>query len=82
MILFAEQKFEVVSRVYFCFVAFAFAVKSPPQILPKLVLRSPMFSSQNFMVLSLMIKSYFELVFVYGARWWSSFINFACNFSQ
>ena len=49
--------------VLIIFTDFNFPTFQPPKILPRLVSRSPMFSSQKFMVLSLMIKSYFELVF-------------------
>ena len=40
----------------------------------------PMFSSKNFMVPWLIVKSFihFEFIFVYGVSWWSSFIFCTC----
>ena len=64
------------SLITFAFVAFAFGVKSKKSLL-RLISRNLllMFSSGSFIVSAIMFKFliYFELIFMCGERWWSSF---------
>ena len=71
MILFAEQKFEVVSRVYFCFVAFAFAVKFPH---PKNIAKASIEVTYVFFSEFYGLKSHDKVLFWVGFCVWCKMV--------